>query len=207
MGGGPHQRRLGGREGGFTLTPDRRYMLSRNRHYPRFVRWRRTTVPPDASPLRQELSQQGSLVVAIRNDLYSVEPRYRRSLATTALSPALLHAFYVCPASALTGWRRGRAAFLTFRRTLEGPQRHAPAHRRSGQTRGSMKPARGAADHRAVVGPRGRRPGRFPGCASFVERQAGKPPRTEWRGSGSAWCRPGGSESCCPTLHAGVGRS
>jgi hypothetical protein len=58
------------------------------------VRWRRTTVPPDANPLRQELSQQDALVVAIRRDLYSVEPRYRRSLATTALSASIAERTY-----------------------------------------------------------------------------------------------------------------
>ncbi len=58
------------------------------------MRWRRTTVPPDASPLREELSQQNSLVVAIRRDLYSVEPRYRRSLATTALSASIAERTY-----------------------------------------------------------------------------------------------------------------
>lgn len=58
------------------------------------MRWRRTTVPPDASPLRQELSQQNSLVVAIRRDLYGVEPRYRRSLATTALSASIAERTY-----------------------------------------------------------------------------------------------------------------
>ncbi len=58
------------------------------------MRWRRTTVPPDASPLREELSQQNSLVVATRRDLYSVEPRYRRSLATTALSASIAERTY-----------------------------------------------------------------------------------------------------------------
>jgi len=58
-------------------------------HYPPVVRSRRGDVPPEATALRQELAQQASLVEAVRRDLYSVEPRHRRSLATTALSASI----------------------------------------------------------------------------------------------------------------------
>jgi hypothetical protein len=54
---------------------------------------RRKTVS-EASPLRRELAQQEALVRGLREDMYSIEPRYRRSLAAAALAASIAEQTY-----------------------------------------------------------------------------------------------------------------
>ena len=58
------------------------------------VGWRRRSGKSDVDPLRRELALQDALVRAVRRDLYSIEPRYRRSRATTALAAAVAERTY-----------------------------------------------------------------------------------------------------------------